>query len=122
MANDTNNFTVGGRLVRDPEMKTLPTGKMVLEFTIANNRWRGREVVQFYRISVWGKRGESLQNVLCKGASVMVSGEHAKEEKESDNGTRTFEQVNANEVNIVGMPKKKTFQQEVEAAEDVIPF
>jgi single-strand DNA-binding protein len=35
---DYNKAIISGRLTRDPELRTLPSGQHVCEFTVATNR------------------------------------------------------------------------------------
>jgi hypothetical protein len=74
------NLTVAGNLTRDPDLKDLGQGRVVLEFTVANTRWDKRakeEYTTFYRVTVWN---EYLQQRIlaraCKGTGVVVVGEY----------------------------------------------
>lgn len=69
-----------GRLGRDPEMRYTPSGKAVTSFSLATDR-RGsdpegkptRETVWF-RITVWDKQAENVNQYLKKGSMVLVEG------------------------------------------------
>ncbi|MDY5730261.1 MAG: single-stranded DNA-binding protein [Eubacteriales bacterium] len=72
-----NQITVIGNLVRDPELKTIPSGTSVCTFTIAVNRRRsgnGQPEADFFRISAWGQTGENCAKYLVKGNKVAVVG------------------------------------------------
>lgn len=70
------NITIAGRLGRDAELRNTQGGDSVLGFTVAVDYRAGREkATNWWRVSLWGKRGEALAQYLTKGATVAVSGE-----------------------------------------------
>ncbi len=69
-----------GNLGADPEMRYTPTGQAVTNFRMATNRkWtntdgsQGEETIWF-RVTVWGKQAESVNQYLSKGRQVFVEG------------------------------------------------
>jgi single-strand DNA-binding protein len=69
-----------GNLGRDPEMRYTPSGQPVTNFSVATNRrWTntdgtpGEETVWF-RVTAWGKLGETCNQYLSKGRQVFVEG------------------------------------------------
>ena len=76
-----------GNLTRDPESRTTNSGKEVCSFTVAVNRRQKVEnqpEADFFRVSAWGKTGESCQKYLTKGRKVCVTGQvsvHAYQDK-----------------------------------------
>jgi len=71
-----NVCTLSGRLGRDSEVKHLPNGTAVLEFSIAVDVGFGDRKTSFWlRCSLFGDRGSKLAQYLTKGQSVAVSGE-----------------------------------------------
>jgi single-strand DNA-binding protein len=72
---------VVGRLGRDPEMRYLPDGTAVTNFSIATGRtWTDsrtgeqREETTWIRVSVWGRQAETTNEYLSKGRLVLVEG------------------------------------------------
>ncbi|GJM42740.1 MAG: hypothetical protein DHS20C20_30220 [Ardenticatenaceae bacterium] len=70
-----------GNLGSDPEMRYMPDGQAVTNFSLAcNRRWTDRatnqpqEEVTWYRISVWGAQAEAVNQYLRKGRQVLVEG------------------------------------------------
>ncbi len=69
-----------GRLGRDPEMRYTADGSPVTNFSMATDRkWTGRdgekrEETTWWRISVWGKQAETVNEYLSKGRAVLVEG------------------------------------------------
>jgi single-strand DNA-binding protein len=69
-----------GNLGRDPEMRYMPNGRAVTNFSVATNRrWtnqdgsQGEETVWF-RVSTWGKQAEVCNQYLSKGRQVFIEG------------------------------------------------
>lgn len=70
------NITIAGRLGRDAELRSTQQGDKVCGFTVAVDYRDGRDKkTNWWRVSLWGKRGEALAQYLTKGASVTVTGE-----------------------------------------------
>jgi len=72
---------VVGNLGGDPEMRYMPDGTAVTNFSVATNRkWTDGatgepvEEVTWFRVSVWGKQAESCNQYLEKGRLVLVEG------------------------------------------------
>lgn len=72
---------ISGNLGNDPEMKYMPNGQAVTNFSVAvNRRWNDRttgeqqEEVTWLRISVWGRQAEAANQYLEKGRQVLVEG------------------------------------------------
>lgn len=76
-------ITIAGRIGRDAELRTTQSGDTVSGFTVAVDVRQGREkVTNWWRVSIWGKRAEALNQYLTKGASVTVMGEFSLTEYE----------------------------------------
>ena len=72
---------VVGNLGSDPEMRYMPDGTAVTNFSIATNRqWtdqatgEGVEQTTWYRVSVWGRQAEACNEYLGKGRTALVEG------------------------------------------------
>lgn len=72
-----NNFTVGGFIGYDPELKKTQTGDSVCNFTVAcseGKRGTPTKHTSWYRVSAWGKLAELCAEYLKKGSLCVVSG------------------------------------------------
>jgi len=75
-----NKVLLIGNLTRDPELKSLPSGVQVTNFSLATNRvWKDKdgqkqEDVEFHNVVVFGRQAETSAQYLRKGASVLVEG------------------------------------------------
>ena len=74
-------LVIVGRLGRDPEMRYMPDGTAVTQINVATDRrWTDKSTGQpvqettWFRVSVWGKQGESTNQYLSKGSMVLIEG------------------------------------------------
>lgn len=69
-----------GNLGGDPEMRYMPDGTAVTNFSVATNRrWTDgngnpQEEVCWFRVSTWRKVAENCNQYLSKGSKVLVEG------------------------------------------------
>jgi hypothetical protein len=64
---NVNSYICTGRLTKDPELRSLPSGTSVCQLRLAvDNVARGREV-GFINVSVYGSAGEAAAKYLSKG-------------------------------------------------------
>ena len=76
---DINRVLLSGRLVADPELKSLPSGTAVANLRLASNRsyttnGERRDEALFVDVEVYGKAGEALAQHKTKGDFLMVDG------------------------------------------------
>ncbi|MBT3539031.1 single-stranded DNA-binding protein [Candidatus Parcubacteria bacterium] len=77
---DLNRATVLGRLTRDPEVKTTPSGQSVANLGVATNRvWTDnsgvrQEKVEYHNMVLWGKLADIAGQYLSKGRRVYIEG------------------------------------------------
>lgn len=69
-----NKVLILGRLVRDPEIRTTQSGKMVTTFTLAVDRFGAGEKADFISVITWEKTAENCGNSLAKGNRALVEG------------------------------------------------
>ena len=104
-----NSVNVMGNLTRDPELKTIPSGKSVCSLSIANNRVytkNGERVteVSYFDVEVWGVVAENCAKYLKKGSGIIVEGRLKQDRWEKDGKTQSKVRISAN--NIHFMPRK----------------
>ena len=71
-----NKVQLMGRLVRDPELKELTSGKKVANFTLAVDYARdkdGNKLTNFIPCMAWERRGEVISQYFSKGQRMLVS-------------------------------------------------
>jgi single-strand DNA-binding protein len=75
-----NKALIVGNLTRKPEIKSLPSGIKVANFSVATNRvWKDsagqkQESVDYHNIVVFGRQAETSAQYLDKGSQVLVVG------------------------------------------------
>ena len=75
-----NKALLFGNLTRDPELRALPSGMNVCNFSIATNRTykdrdgKKQEQTDFHNIVVFGRQADTVSQYLKKGSSVFVEG------------------------------------------------
>ena len=75
-----NKVILIGNLGRDPEVRYLPSGDAVANFSIATTeKWKDKsgeqhEQTEWHRISFFGRQAEICGEYLKKGSSVYVEG------------------------------------------------
>ena len=72
---------ITGNLGQDPELKYLPSGAGVCNFSVAvSEYWNDRETGErkekttWFEVSAWGSMGENAHKYLSKGSKVAVTG------------------------------------------------
>jgi single-strand DNA-binding protein len=72
---------ITGNLGQDPEMRYMPDGQAVVNFSMACNRkWTNQttgeqqEETTWFRVSVWGRQAEAANQYLSKGRQVLIEG------------------------------------------------
>ena len=90
----SNNVTLIGNLVDDPELRFTPSGVALAKIRLAvNRRWRGQdgewqEDTSFFTGTVWREQAESVAESLQKGARVIVSGRLEQRSWETEQGDK----------------------------------
>lgn len=75
-----NRVILIGRLTRDPEIRRVPSGAAVTEFSIAVNRYYNdasgerKEETSFLDVVIWGKKAETFVEYMGKGEEVLIEG------------------------------------------------
>ena len=75
-----NRAFIFGNLTRDPELRSLPSGQPVVNFSIATNRtWKDaqgakQESADFHNIVSFGKQAELIAQYLRKGSTAFIEG------------------------------------------------
>ena len=90
----SNNVTLIGNLVDDPELRFTPSGVAMAKIRLAvNRRWRGQdgewqESTSFFTGTIWREQAEQVAESLQKGARVIVSGRLEQRSWETQEGDK----------------------------------
>jgi single-strand DNA-binding protein len=132
-----------GNLGTDPEMRYMPNGTAVTNFSVATNRkWtdrasgESREETTWFRVSVWGQQAEAANQYLSKGRQVLVEGRMRPDPQSGgprlwtgqDGSMRASFELNAETVRFIGSREGaspmegETSEGPAAQEEDEIPF
>ena len=101
------NVTVAGRLGKDAETRQAGNSS-VTGFSVAGDTGFGdRKQSHWFNCSLWGKRGEAMQQYLNKGQEVVVIGEYSEREY---NGNK-YKELNVLDVKLMGGSQSQGQQQ-----------
>ena len=104
-----NKIIVIGNLGRDPEMRYLPSGQSVTNFSVASSRryttaaGEQREETEWFNVSAWGRLGETCNQYLTKGQQVYLEGRLRSRTYQDRNGdTRVSLDINLTDMQMLG--------------------
>jgi single-strand DNA-binding protein len=84
-----NKVMLVGRLTRDPELRSLPSGKHVATFTVATNDFRGgNERTEYHPCVAWDRLAEICGQFLSKGQLIDLEGRLQTRQWDDDAGKR----------------------------------
>lgn len=106
-----NNLTVAGQLGKDAEVRFLPNGDPVANFSIADSQGKDKDTI-WWNCQLFGKRAESLAQYLVKGQAVTITGSVSQRKYTDKNGQeRISTDVRVNDVALQGGKKEGAPQQ-----------
>jgi len=82
-----NQILIHGYIGKDPELRTLPEGKPVCQFSVATSEsWttltgEKKTVTDWHKVTAWGKQAEAIAKFFSKGQEIIVIG---KQEYKAD--------------------------------------
>ena len=94
-ASNINRVVLTGRLTRDPELRSFPSGMSVCSLRVAfttrkkdqqTGEWG--EKSNFVDVSVWGRQGENVAQYMTKGRQIAIDGRLEWREWETPNGEK----------------------------------
>ena len=105
-----NQAQIIGHLGRDPEVRHLPSGEAVANFTVATTeKWRdkasgeSKEATEWHNISCFGRLAEIVGQYLHKGSLVYVSGKiKTRKYKDKDGVDKYATSIQCQELKMLG--------------------
>jgi single-strand DNA-binding protein len=91
-----NKALIFGNLTKDPELKALPSGAQVVNFSLATNRvWKDQngarqENTDFHNVVLFGKQAELAAQYLKKGSSVYIEGRMQTRSWDGQDGKKQY--------------------------------
>jgi len=108
-----NKVLLTGRLTRDPEMRSLASGKNVTTFTVASNEFigGGKEKSEYHPVVAWDRLAEIAGRYLGKGQQVAIEGRLQTRSWDDDKGARHWKtEIVASHVEMLSGRKKKDYE------------
>lgn len=98
-----------GRLGKDPEARTLESGAMVVNFTLATSEvykdkvtGERKEITDWHNVVLWRGLAETASKYLHKGDQVYIEGKMRTRSWEKDNVTRYTTEVIGDGMTLLG--------------------
>ena len=93
MSQNVNHVVISGRLTRDPELRSTPSGTAVCKLGVAvndrvkvNEEWQDRP--NFFDVDVFAGRAETCAKYLERGQAVTIQGRLRWRSWENDKGEK----------------------------------
>lgn len=122
-----NKAFLVGRLTRDPQTRSTPSGQTVCDFGLATNRvWtdqnrQRQEKTEFHNIVLWGKLAETGSKYLRKGSLVLIEGRIQTRSWDDQSGNKKYKTEIVAE-NIQLGPKSANYGEKKEVPTEEIPI
>jgi len=122
-----NKVFLVGRLTRDPQVRTTPTGQTVCSFGLATNRigkdpttGETKKSTEYHNIVLWRRLAEIASQYLTKGSLVLIEGRlQTRSWQDSSGNQRSRTEIVAERMQLgpraagkVAPPEKETPPQE----------
>jgi single-strand DNA-binding protein len=107
-----NKVFLTGRLTRDPELRSLASGKAVTQFSLATNEYPGgKERTEYHNIVTWDRLAEICGQFLGKGQQVAIEGRIQTRSWDDDKSVRHWKtEIVASNVEMLSGRKKKDYE------------
>ena len=96
MSKGVNKVIIVGRLGQDPEVRHMPNGKAVANFTVATSdnrtdqQGQKQERTEWHRVVIYGKFAEIAGQYLHKGSKVYLEGKLQTREWQDQQGQKRY--------------------------------
>ena len=97
MSGSVNKVILVGNLGRDPEVRTMQSGKKVANLNLATSEnWRDKatgerkEKTEWHRVIVFGQLAETAEKYLNKGSKVYIEGALQTRKWKDQSGTEKY--------------------------------
>ena len=110
MARGINKVIIVGNLGADPDTKSMPSGNMVANFSVATSEsWNDRdtgerqEKTEWHRVVFFGRLAEIADQYLRKGSQVYIEGKLQTRKWQDENGNdRWTTEIKGDQLEMLG--------------------
>lgn len=104
-----NKIQIIGHLGRDPEVRYLPNGDAVSNFSVATTeKWKNQageqqEATEWHRVTAFAKLAEIVGKYLKKGSQVYIEGKiQSRKYQDKDGNEKVSVEIRASEMQMLG--------------------
>lgn len=93
---NVNKVIVMGNLTRDPDARAMPSGAIVVNLSIATNRFwtdkggQKQKETEFHNAVLFGRQAEIAKQYLTKGSSIFVEGRLKTRNWQGQDGVKKY--------------------------------
>ena len=118
-----NQIIVSGRMVKDLELKYIPSGTAVGTGSIAvDRRFSKEKETDFFNFVAWGKTGEFMAERVAKGNRVILQGRLQTRSYEAKDGTKRYvTEIVVEQVEPIDWAEKNEQKLNVDMFSDMTP-
>jgi len=108
MSGSLNKVMLIGRLGKDPEVRSIPSGDKVANFSMATSESYTKDgeknkKTEWHNIVAWRKLAEIIEKYVHKGDLIYIEGKLTTRSWENDNGQRIYRtEIIANQMQMIG--------------------
>jgi len=125
-----NSIVISGHCGEYKKLKQLDSGLSILEFSFANNRYRGNkeDKTTWWKAVLFGKRAEKIEEYINKGTYVVIQGTMDKDKyKNKDDSWERHTKIIVNELEFrnnksTAEKEKKQYKEEKNKKYNDNPF
>ena len=108
-----NKVILHGFVGKDPEIKTLESGKKIAKFSLATQSFRkdkdGNKITDWHNIVVWDKLAELCEQYVKKGSELIIEGEISyRDYTDKDGVKKYFTEIICHSLEFVGKKKAES--------------
>lgn len=124
-----NKAIIVGHLGNDPESKTLPSGDMVTNISVAtSDKWKDKqtgeqkEATEWHRVAFFGKLAEIAAQYLKKGSQVYIEGSiHTRKWTNAEGQDQYSTSIKADTMQMLGGKPSESGQKQQAPASTAAP-
>lgn len=116
-----NKCFLHGNVGKDPEIRTIPSGKKVASFSLATSEFRrsesGEKITDttWHNIIAWEKQAELCEKYIKKGSSIIIEGRISNRSYEDKSGvTKYISEIITTGIYFTGGKKEESVEKPVE--------
>jgi single-strand DNA-binding protein len=119
-----NKVILLGHTGKDPEIKTLSSGKKVASFSLATSeKYQDKEVTQWHSVTAWDKLAEILEKYVKKGQLLYVEGKITYRSYDDKDGNKKYvTDIVASQIQMIGSKKDNAAENTGSSDSDESPF